>query len=322
MERSRLGPALFQACHHHILAQLLDKKLWGGPNDRWIINSFPVDANVERVGGYRLIQQGMLGVVQHLKRNHLSLFQDLKKDLKLDSMTHRLPPKATAAQRQLPFSQLVVEAYDLLNWFEAEWISERFWQWKNTVAQRKSLELQGRLMRILMENTRPLDPDRKDWTQSADKDSNPKPADPTSLEEPSSPEHLAFEELPKKSRPSDRVMSAFDPDARYGAKGKEWINGYKIQNLCSAQHGVILLPKAIPGSEPDGEAMSGMIHEVMKRHGVKPEVVLGDTAYGWGKHRVQMKELQVKIVAPLAPNVNPTGLFGRDRFIYDAQKDR
>jgi len=135
-------------------------------------------------------------------------------------------------------------------------------------------------------------------------------------------EPLEYVKIPRKERPSHRIIHSHDTDARRGTKNRfTVITGYKTQNLCTPS-GVILGTKAIPGSEHDGEAMVGMIRTVQSFFGITPKAVLGDTAYGHGEQRVELKQCNVTVIAPVAPPSNPTGLYAHDRFIYDTNVHR
>lgn len=90
LDRDRMGSDLFDACHHHILSQALAKGLWGKEDDRWLIDSFHTYANIAKVGAYRLIQQGSLRIIQHIKRTYPKLYTFLLQDCALESFLKRL----------------------------------------------------------------------------------------------------------------------------------------------------------------------------------------------------------------------------------------
>ncbi|MGN7479880.1 transposase, partial [Solibacillus silvestris] len=159
LDRDRMGAALFDACHHHILSQALAKGLWGKENDRWLIDSFHTYANIAKVGAYRLIQQGILQILQHIKRSYPKLSAFLLQKCGLKSFLKRLSDRATEKERLLLFSRLVVEAYSLLHWLESEKTNPLFWTWDNPKQQLRCLELQAILYQILQENTKLKDPD-------------------------------------------------------------------------------------------------------------------------------------------------------------------
>jgi hypothetical protein len=339
LDRDRMGSFMFEACHLYILSQMCTLGLWGDKNESWIIDSFPSTARLAKVGAYRLIQMSMIRLMQHLKRTNRPLYVLTSQTPAMDAMTYRLPPGSTDQEWLPAFSKLVVHAYGLLSWLEQ---SPVFWAWKQKDAQLKSLELQALLMQIVMENTRPYNPEPS--KPSGSKETDEQAAVPTELadrtvterpgttKDASAPtaaspievpeeEPLAYVKIPKKERAAHRIISAYDTDARRGAKNRfTVINGYKTQNLCTTG-GVVLETKAIPGSEHDREAMAGMVRAVQSFFGITPKALLGDTAYGHGKQRRALQAFDVAVIAPVAPPSNPTGLYGPKRFTYDRDKD-
>ncbi|WP_236344138.1 transposase, partial [Paenibacillus plantiphilus] len=303
LDRDRMGSFLLQACHLYILSQMLELGLWGDKNERWIIDSFPSTARIACVGSYRLVQKSALRLLQHTKRFNRPLFDLACHKLPLEALTYRLPPGSTSQARLSAFSKLVVHAFGLLSWFEN---SALFWDWKPKNAQLKSLELQALLAQILMENAKPYLPEPPKPFEPEGTDASPTTktdaadATVTASSEAPEAEQLAYVKIPRKDRPSHRIISPYDTDARRGTKNASTsIKGYKTQNLCTTQ-GVVLGTKAIPGSEHDREAMTGMLRTVQAFFGVIPKAVLGDTAYGHGKQRFELKAFNLEVIAPVA----------------------
>ncbi|WP_127588254.1 transposase [Paenibacillus koleovorans] len=210
-DRARLGPAMFQACHLYILAQLYSLGLWGDRNEQWIIDSFPCQIGVVMVGAYRLIQQAMLRILQQLKRSYPSLYQLTTKSLELESVTRRLSAQSTDKDQMLAFSKLAAEAYALLNWFDHEDIVPLMQSWKNPKARQKSLELQALLEQILIETCRPVDPDSQPDLDEGSEVAHGSP-EPPSLEASSShsPEPEAASH-PDPDEGSEGVHSSLEP---------------------------------------------------------------------------------------------------------------
>lgn len=294
LDRDRMGAALFDACHHHILSQAKQKGLWGDNKDVWLVDSFHTNGHVARMSAYRLIKQSVLRVLNHLKRAHRVLYRQLGLELDLQPLTAKLPPKPTPEHLAVSFSQLVVLAYGLLHWFEKESIRPIFWSWQDRDRQLVSLERQAILFRILMENTAPSDPNDPNGT---------------------------YKKRPRKDRPADRLLSSVDPDVRNGKKSQSVaFTGDKIQVVMSAAHNLVLLAEPIPGNETDGERLQELVNTVREQHAVKPEAVVADSAYGHGRHRRAFHADSIILAAPLkAVNDNHTGLFSNDRFTYDAE---
>ena len=126
LDRDRMGSALFQACHFHILCQMLKLGLWGEKDEQWIIDSFPSTAHVIIRGTYRMLQQGMIRIVKHLKRNHALLYKMTCHSVQLDALIQRLPADSTKEDAMVAFSKLATQAYGLLFWFESEQVSPRY----------------------------------------------------------------------------------------------------------------------------------------------------------------------------------------------------
>lgn len=293
LDRERMGSALFDACHHHILAQARQKGLWGDNKDVWLVDSFHTNGHVARLSAYRLIKQAILRVLSHLKRTHSILYRQLGLELDLQALSAKLPANPTPEDLAASFSRLVVLAYGLLHWFEKETVRPIFWSWKDRERQLASLERQAILFRILTENTVPRDP-----------------ADPEGT----------YKKRPRKDRPADRLLSSVDPDVRVAKKRNMTYFGDKIQVVTSAAHNLVLLAEPIACNESDGERLQDLVNTVRKLHDVKPKVVVADSAYGYGCHRRAFTADDIILAAPLKKvNENPTGLFSNDLFAYNPE---
>lgn len=292
LDRDRLGSALFDACHHHILAQAKQKGLWGDNKDIWIIDSFVTQGNAVYRSSYRLIKHAFVRVLNHLKRAYRQLFDRAQTELDLSPLTTKLPTDATPEDLGVAFSQLILMAYELLHWFEKEPIRDLFWSWSHPERRLDSLELQAILYQILMENVYPEDPN-----------------------DPKTP----YKKIERKKRLKDRIGSAVDPEKRNGSKSKTSLFfGDKVQVMTSEKNGIVLHAEPIAGNEPDGDRLQELVNVVIEKHNVKPEVVLGDSAYGYGIHRQSLAEKNMQLVAPLkSVGVNVKGLMSSDLFLYD-----
>ena len=310
LDRSRMGAAMFHACHLYILAQMYSSHgLWGDANEQWIIDSFPSQASLAMVNTCQLIRQSIENNLRHLERKHPAMYARLKQSVPLDAMDMRISANSSKGDRMVAFSKLVAQAYGLLQWFETEEAMLLFSHWPDKQAQQKSLELRAVLKQILEENTRPYDPNRGGKSsRREDEASEPLP-------------NLAFEKIPRDDRPKNRIVSAYDPEARIAKKSKTVkIQGYKIQNLCTSS-GVILETRAIPATEHDRDAMVDMVKGTADFFRTLPSAVLGDTLYGHGKQRAALAAINVSVVAPVTKTQNPTGLFDISRFTYNRDTD-
>lgn len=297
LDRSRMGEAMFRACHLYILAQMYHHGLWGEKDEQWIIDSFPVNVQITRPGAYRLIQQALIRLVQHLRKTAPKSVLKAAESLPLDATGVRLNASTETAERMLAFSKLVAQAYGLLQWFHNENVKPLLAGWED---YKDSEQLQDVLRRILEENSRPTDPN--DETKA------------------DLPEQIQFEKTPRKERPKDRIVSTVDPQARVAVKRSKVNVGYKTQNLCTT-NGVILDTRTIPANEHDQEATADMTATIQHFFGQTPTALLGDSAYGHGRHRMLLAKQGIHVVAPLQASDNPTGLFPLSSFTYDADQD-
>jgi len=325
LDRSRMGNALFHACHLYILAQMLSLGLWGDKNERWIIDSFPCNVGIATSGAYRLIRQGMLRVIQHLKRSHKTLFQLTHQSVALDTLMSRLPADASDSARMLAFSKLAAQAHALIHWFENDDVAALIANWENNQAKQKLEQLLAILKQILTENCRPYNPDPtpKSAAQSLSSEEASTATEPAadSAATAETAQALEYEKVPRNERPSSRIISANDPKARKGVKSRFIvIEGYKQQNLVTTSE-VILNTCVIPASEHDRDAMYNMVKETQDFFHLMPRAVLGDTAYGHGLQRSLLATLGIDVIAPVLTPKNLTGLYDLSVFSYDQEKD-
>lgn len=203
LDRSRMGEAMFRACHLYIFAQMYSHGLWGDQNEQWIIDSFPTNVHLGRRGAYRLIQHAMVRLVQHLRKQSPKSVRTAAASLPLDAMRSRLGSGTSSADFMLAYSKLVAQAYGLLQWFNNENMKPLLAEWKDYA---RSQELQVILLRILEENSRPVNPDNGSKEDL--------PAD------------VQFERTPRGERPKDRIESAVDPEGahrREAFEGDPWL---------------------------------------------------------------------------------------------------
>lgn len=300
LDRDRMGPLLFHACFHYILAQAKAKGLWGGRGDRWFIDTFHTHARAARMGAQQLVFHGLQNFLKHLERTHPSLFAVAAKRLHLTDWFEQSPASVSDEDALVAFSLLVSRAYALLSWFDCDEGRALFWQWTDRSQQLRSLELQAILLEILQQNTRPVPPD-----------------------DPKKKTDVAFEKIPRPDRPKDRIVNAHDPELRNGHKTiNQPFCGDKIEVLVSDDSGFILEIEPIPGNEPDGERMTELASRVVRHHETAPKHLVADSAYGLGKYREEAANAQFHVIAPLRLYKNPTGLFGNERFHYDPDQQQ
>lgn len=335
LDRSRMGNAMFQACHLYILAQMFSLGLWGDQDEQWIIDSFPVHAPAVVLGSYPLIQQAANQVLQHLKKAHPKLHELAIQTLGLEGLSGALSAESTTSERLLAFSNMVAQAHALLYFFETKPAIDLFDGEQHAAARQRSETYRGLLKRVLEENSRsvqsnasndPNEPaDTSEGTgaaESAKTDGTAETADSTQEVESASAEAaLPYERIPRSERTKDRVCNVNHPDVRVGRKtAKRMIVGFKVQNLCTSGE-VVLGTRLIPSIEHDRTAMVDMVRVVLSFFKRGPQAILGDTAYGHGKQRAELGKMGISVIAPVPTTQNPTGLFDISRFTYDAELD-
>jgi hypothetical protein len=229
LDRSRMGAAMFHACHLYILAQMYSHGLWGDANEQWMIDSFPSQASLAMVNTCQLIRQSMENNLRHLERKPPAMYARLKQSVPLDAMDMQISANSSKGDRLVAFSKLVAQAYGLLQWFETEEAMLLFSHWPDKQAQQRSLELRAVLKQILEENTRPYDPNRGGKSSHReDEESEPLP-------------NLAFEKVTKTQNPTglfdiSRFTYNRDTDTYCCPNGKETIRKARNNKLEGWQH--------------------------------------------------------------------------------------
>lgn len=108
----------------------------------------------------------------------------------------------------------------------------------------------------------------------------------------------------REEKVKDILVSAIDPEARFGCKRTTKWRGYKVATVQVGNSGFIAAADVIKANEYDGEAMKKMADQ-LQVDAVKDPVLLGDTHFGAVNDRVYMeKEAGVRVVAP--PNAKTT----------------
>lgn len=108
-------------------------------------------------------------------------------------------------------------------------------------------------------------------------------------------EQIVFERAEHDDPPPDRIATATDPEARWGAKSrsKKFV-GHKATILEDAESELIIGMQVGKGNETDDR----MLPEVVEEAAVTPSEVIGDGAYGTRKNRLAMRKKGVVLVAP------------------------
>lgn len=124
-----------------------------------------------------------------------------------------------------------------------------------------------------------------------------------------------------KAKPKDILVSPIDPDARFGAKSdKKRFMGYKANITETTQSRFITNITAMRGNRPDGDTVVESIKE-QKKQGIRPIKVIGDTAYGEGKHRKELKQIGTDVIAPMREkNARTKTIYPKSMFKYNEKK--
>lgn len=105
-----------------------------------------------------------------------------------------------------------------------------------------------------------------------------------------------FEEE-KKDGGRDRLVSPVDPDARHGRKSSnQKFTGYKAQ-IIESENEFITAIDGMEGNKHDSHLASEML-EVMDNYGIKPDIVVGDRAYGNELLKKRLSDIGVELVTP------------------------
>ena len=97
---------------------------------------------------------------------------------------------------------------------------------------------------------------------------------------------------------TDSVQSPHDPDATYGRKGK----GYEVQlaETCGEDDDLRLVTHAsVNGAHESDTHATVPVIDTLDEAGMKPEVLVADTAYGGGENIVEAAERDVDLLAPV-----------------------
>lgn len=97
---------------------------------------------------------------------------------------------------------------------------------------------------------------------------------------------------------ADSVQSPHDPDATYGRKGK----GYEVQiaETCGEDEDLRLITHAsVNGAHESDTHATVPVIEALDKAGMKPEVIIADTAYSGGENIVEAAKRDVELVAPV-----------------------
>lgn len=138
-----------------------------------------------------------------------------------------------------------------------------------------------------------------------------------------SSENESAKELDPKKKPTSRIVSPIDTDARAGAKSKfKKFIGYKASITQEIKNQFITNIDVMPGNRRDGEPTVDLIEEQIIKHGFQPKKVIGDSAYGDGIWRRDIQSLGSQLVSPFKDkNPRTKAVFSKTMFAIDRKNN-
>lgn len=120
----------------------------------------------------------------------------------------------------------------------------------------------------------------------------------------------------RRGTAKDRILSVHDPEMRHGRKSeRQRFDGYKIHAAAATEAPLLTAIDVSPGCDYDGQQAPALIDSQPKE--LRPQRLLGDTAYGDSETREQLEERKVEVLAPV-PEPPPTAdRIGKRDFAID-----
>ncbi|MEW6523168.1 MAG: transposase [Bacillota bacterium] len=120
----------------------------------------------------------------------------------------------------------------------------------------------------------------------------------------------------KQGVAKDRVISATDPELRHGRKSRaRKFDGYQTHPAVEVESEFITSVATTSGNVHDSEAATQLVDAQPPEQ--RPQVLIGDSAYGTGQVRAELAEHQVQVVAPVPEGPPPAGRFPKSEFTID-----
>lgn len=130
-------------------------------------------------------------------------------------------------------------------------------------------------------------------------------------------------ELDPKKKPTNRIISPIDTEARAGAKSKfKKFFGYKASITQEVKNQFITNIDVMPGNKRDGEPTADLLAEQILKHDLLPKKIIGDTAYGDGFYRKDIHDFGSEVVAPFKESTPRTkAVFPKTDFKINRKKN-
>jgi transposase len=115
----------------------------------------------------------------------------------------------------------------------------------------------------------------------------------------------------------DRIVSTVDTEMRHGRKSQhQRFDGYKLSAAATnAAEPLITAVEVAPASDQDGPQAKNLIDSQPEE--LRPERILGDTAYGSGPTRAELAEREVDVLAPVPEAAVKDGRLAKRDFEID-----
>lgn len=132
-----------------------------------------------------------------------------------------------------------------------------------------------------------------------------------------------LKEMEPSKKPTNRIVSPIDTDARAGAKSKfKKFIGYKASITQEVKNQFITNVHVMGGNRRDGEPTAELVEEQIVKHGMVPEKLIGDSAYGDGVVRKALSDFGSKIISPFKAKTPRTkAVFPKSMFTLDRKKN-
>ena len=124
----------------------------------------------------------------------------------------------------------------------------------------------------------------------------------------------------RRGRGVRQIVSAHDPEMRHGRKTPaKQFTGYKLHAAVDAVAPILTAVSLSPGNEHDGHHAGALIDQ--QPEDMRPQRVIGDTAYGNVEVREELEQRSVEVLAPVHSSSPKDGAIPKERFAIDLGSD-
>lgn len=124
----------------------------------------------------------------------------------------------------------------------------------------------------------------------------------------------------KKGVAKDRIISITDPEMKHGRKSSSNLfNGQKFHSTMEEEKGFLTNVDVTAGNVHDSQPCPKLIDE--QPEDIRPETLKGDTAYGTGSNRAEMKTRNVNLISPVPETQGHKGCFPKAMFEIDIDNE-